>query len=186
MTLANQMTLARILLIPVFVFLSVSYSASISSGRTQECWRLAAVAVFLLACVTDILDGYAARRLGERSQLGKILDPIADKGLLLAAIITLSFSQWPIALPLWFLLLVITRDVVILAGCGLLFYLEKRLDVRPSVVGKMATAFQMLAVGWIMLQLPFFGYPLWIAGICTFASGVDYVSRGVLHLRKHG
>ena len=132
MTLANQITIARILLIPVFVLFAVYYGRSVDQGRPQEWQRWAAVIVFLVASVTDCLDGWVARRFSQRSPLGAVLDPIADKGLLLAAIITLSLSKWTYAFPLWFPVLVIARDAVIVTGCVLLKRLSNHLEVRPS------------------------------------------------------
>jgi len=180
MTLANRITLVRILLIPVFAFLAIRYGVSIVEEHPKEWRRLIASGIFLLACATDALDGWAARRFGGCTRLGSILDPIADKGLLLTAILTLSLSKWPIVLPLWFTLLVVAHDLVLFLGCSLLFYAAGNIDIRPSSFGKISTAFQMLAVGWVMLQFPLFCYLVWIAGVCTFVSGADYVYRGVL------
>ena len=116
MTVANQITLVRILLIPVFVVFAVYYADSVRDGATQDWLRWAAVAGFVIAAASDGLDGWIARRFNQRSALGVVLDPIADKGLLLTAIITLSLYPWPVSLPLWFPVLVIARDVVILVG----------------------------------------------------------------------
>ena len=82
MTTANKITVVRILMIPVFVTLAIYYGQSIQEGDPQDWQRFAAIAVFLLAAVSDGLDGYVARRYNQRSSLGMILDPIADKGLL--------------------------------------------------------------------------------------------------------
>src|SRR6188474_3440269 len=94
MTTANKITVVRILMIPVFVTLAIYYGQSIQEGDPQDWQRFAAIAVFLLAAVSDGLDGYVARRYNQRSSLGMILDPIADKGLLLSGIITLSLTSW--------------------------------------------------------------------------------------------
>lgn len=179
MTLANQITLVRILLIPVFVVLAVYYSESVREGAPQEWLRWCAVVVFVVAAASDGLDGWIARRFNQRSALGVVLDPIADKGLLLAAIITLSLYPWPVSLPLWFPVLVIARDVVILGGCGLLKFLTGDVEVRPSMLGKIATALQMGAVAWVLLQIPHQHWVVWGAGLFTFLSGVGYMWRGV-------
>ncbi|PZR73980.1 MAG: hypothetical protein DLM73_09315, partial [Chthoniobacterales bacterium] len=94
MTTANKITVIRILMIPVFVTLAIYYGESIQESKPQDWMRFTAIAVFLLAAVSDGLDGYVARRYNQRSSLGMILDPIADKGLLLSGIITLSISNW--------------------------------------------------------------------------------------------
>ena len=185
MTLANKITIARILLIPIFVLFAVYYGRSVEQGRPEEWHRWAAVSVFLIASVTDCLDGWVARRYSQRSPLGAVLDPIADKGLLLAAIITLSLSKWTYAFPLWFPVLVIARDAVIVTGCVLLKHLNGHLEVRPSWWGKVASAFQMIAVAWVMLQLPFHLYPVYAAGLFTLVSGIGYLFDGLSQLRQH-
>ena len=81
MTTANKITVVRILMIPIFVTLAIYYGQSIQEGDPQDWQRFAAITVFLLAAVSDGLDGYVARRYNQRSSLGMILDPIADKGL---------------------------------------------------------------------------------------------------------
>jgi cardiolipin synthase (CMP-forming) len=185
MTLANKITMARILLIPLFVLFAVYYGRSVEQGQPEEWQRWAAVIVFLVASVTDSLDGWVARRFGQRSRLGAVLDPIADKGLLLAAIITLSLSKWTYAFPLWFPVLVIARDAVIVMGCMVLKHLNGDLEVRPSFWGKMATAFQMVAIAWVMLQLPFHLYSVYLAGFFTLISGIGYFLDGITRLRHH-
>jgi CDP-diacylglycerol--glycerol-3-phosphate 3-phosphatidyltransferase len=183
--LANKITMARILLIPLFVLFAVYYGRSVEQGQPEEWQRWAAVIVFLVASVTDSLDGWVARRFGQRSRLGAVLDPIADKGLLLAAIITLSLSKWTYAFPLWFPVLVIARDAVIVMGCVVLKHLNGDLEVRPSFWGKMATAFQMVAIAWVMLQLPFHLYSVCVAGFFTLISGIGYFLDGITRLRHH-
>jgi Phosphatidylglycerophosphate synthase len=84
MTTANKITVVRILMIPVFVTLAIYYGESIQEGTPQDWMRFTAIAVFLIAAVSDGLDGFVARRYNQRSTLGAILDPIADKGLFLA------------------------------------------------------------------------------------------------------
>lgn len=185
MTLANQITITRILLIPVFVLFCIYYGRSVDSGAPEEWLRWAAIATFLAASLTDGIDGWVARRWGQRSRLGAILDPIADKGLLLTAIITLSLSQWTYGFPLWFPVVVIARDAVILLGCGVLYHFDQKFEVRVSWLGKAATAAQMVALAWVMLQLPYHRVPIIIAGLFTFASGALYVGRGISQLRLH-
>ena len=94
MTTANKITLIRILMIPAFVLMAIYYGESIKAGEPLEWQRYTAIAIFLVAAMSDGLDGYIARRYNQKSALGVILDPIADKGLLLSGIITLSISNW--------------------------------------------------------------------------------------------
>ena len=194
MTTANKITVVRILMIPVFVTLAIYYGQSIQRGEPLEWQRLVAIVIFLLAAVSDGLDGYVARRYNQRSSLGVILDPIADKGLLLSGIITLSISNWSEIdpeygrFPAWFPVLVITRDAVILVGAVVLHLLNGKVLVKPNWTGKVATVCQMCAIGWVMLQLRFL--PLFfvviVAGIFTLISGVVYVMDGVRQLQAEG
>src|SRR3954466_8822748 len=169
MTTANKITIVRILMIPVFVTLAIYYGESIQRGDPQEWQRFAAIIVFLLAALSDGLDGYVARRYNQRSTLGAILDPIADKGLLLSGIITLSICNWSEVdpnygkFPAWFPVLVITRDVVILVGAAVLAVLVGGVKVRPHWTGKIATVVQSAAIGWVMLQLRIVPL-LWVVG----------------------
>ena len=122
MTTANKITVVRILMIPAFVTMAIYYGESIQRGQPLEWQRFAAIAIFILAAVSDGLDGYVARRYNQRSTLGVILDPIADKGLLLSGIITLSLTNWSEfepgsgKFPAWFPVLVISRDAILLVG----------------------------------------------------------------------
>jgi CDP-diacylglycerol--glycerol-3-phosphate 3-phosphatidyltransferase len=174
--------------------LGIYYGESIQDGNPQDWLRYAAITVFLLAAVSDGLDGFVARRYNQRSSLGMILDPIADKGLLLSGIITLSISNWSTVdvhygrFPVWFPVLVITRDAVILIGSAVLHILNGKVRVRPSWTGKVATVLQMAAIAWVMLQLRFL--PLIdvviAAGFFTLVSGAIYVRDGVRQLQAQG
>src|SRR5436853_7452996 len=93
MTTANKITVIRILMIPVFVTLAIYYGEGLQEGKPQDWQRFAAIAVFLAAALSDGLDGFVARHYNQRSSLGLILDPIADKGLLLSGLITLSIRH---------------------------------------------------------------------------------------------
>ncbi|HEV3409837.1 MAG TPA: CDP-diacylglycerol--glycerol-3-phosphate 3-phosphatidyltransferase [Chthoniobacterales bacterium] len=194
MTTANKITIVRILLIPAFVTMAIYYGQSVARGEPLEWQRFAAIIIFLLAAVSDGLDGYVARRYNQRSELGVILDPIADKGLLLSGIITLSAINWnatnPAAgqFPVWFPVLVISRDLVILVGSAVLHLLNGTVVVRPRWTGKIATVMQMVAIGWVMLQLHFIPliYIVAVAGFFTLVSGVMYVLDGIRQLHAEG
>ncbi len=203
MTTANKITVARILLIPCFVMMAIYYGRGVQALHPRDWQRVLAIFLFLVAAASDGLDGYVARRYNQRSRLGVVLDPIADKGLLLSAIITLSFSNWTYEFPLWFPVLVITRDAVILIGTALLHYLIGDVQVRPSWMGKTATALQMVAISLVLvipgdlwqrtihaagqdLDVNFLDIPVTLAGIFTFISGIGYVMRGIRQFQAHG
>src|SRR3954454_14479673 len=193
MTTANKITIIRILMIPAFVLMAIYYGESIKHREPLEWQRFTAIAIFLVAAVSDGLDGYIARRYNQKSALGVMLDPIADKGLLLSAIITLSISNWSDIdptygrFPAWFPVLVISRDVVILVGSAVLHLLNGKVIVRTSWTGKVATVLQMAAIAWVMLQLRFLPlrYVVAAAGLFTFVSGIIYVMDGVRQLHGH-
>src|SRR5829696_8709100 len=146
MTTANKITIARIFMIPLFVMMAVYYGRGVAHGAPLEWQRIAAILIFVIAAASDGIDGYIARKYNQRSKLGVILDPIADKGLLLAGIITLTISNWDYEFPLWFPVLVIARDLIVVAGAGVLHFLNGTVRVRASWTGKCATALQMIAI----------------------------------------
>jgi CDP-diacylglycerol--glycerol-3-phosphate 3-phosphatidyltransferase len=202
MTTANKITITRIFLIPVFVMMAIYYGRGVQRGEPVEWQRWAAIAVFVVAAASDGIDGYIARRFNQRSRLGVVLDPIADKGLLLSGIITLSVSNWAYEIPVWFAVLVVARDAVIVIGTLTLHFLNGTVHVRPSWMGKTATALQMVAIGVYMLQynpfqenlrvgrwnldVAFLDLPLWLAGIFTLLSGMGYIAQGVAQVHHHG
>jgi CDP-diacylglycerol--glycerol-3-phosphate 3-phosphatidyltransferase len=194
MTTANKITVVRILMIPAFVTMAIYYGESIKRGDPLEWQRFTAIIIFILAAVSDGLDGYVARHYNQRSKLGVYLDPIADKGLLLSGIITLSISNWSQSdpeygsFPVWFPVLVISRDAVILVGTMVLYLLNGKVHVKPNWTGKIATVLQMIAIGWVMLQLRFIPllYVVVAAGVFTLISGIVYVTDGVRQLQAEG
>lgn len=185
MTLANKITIARIAAIPAFVTLAIYYGESVLNGAREPWLRYTAIGVFLVAAVTDALDGFVARKFNQHTKLGRILDPIADKGLLLSALLVLTFGHWEVKFPLWFLILVIARDIAIVLGCLLLQFLNGDVTVRPSWIGKVATVLQMAAIAWVMLQLhtPQPIYVIWLAGLFTLASWVGYGIDGLRQVK---
>src|SRR5438309_9598255 len=195
MTTANKITVVRILMIPAFVTMAIYYGQSIQRHDPLQWQRFTDIAIFLIAAVSDGLDGYIARHYKQRSALGAILDPIADKGLLLSGIITLSISNWSEVdpeygrFPAWFPVLVITRDAVILVGAVILHLLiGNKMRIKPAWTGKVATVCQMCAIAWVMLQLRFLPllFVVIVAGIFTFLSRVVYVMDGVRQLQASG
>jgi cardiolipin synthase len=172
MGLANWLTLLRILLIPVFVTLLVYRRPGV------------ALLVFAVAAFTDLLDGWVARRYKDESSLGAFLDPMADKLLLTASFITLTYLK---ALPFWIAAVVISRDVILVAGALLIYMLGGRIHPRPTWAGKAATFFQVLAVLTGLLarffQIQLAPRPvLWLAAAFTIISGLQYIIRGMRFL----
>jgi CDP-diacylglycerol--glycerol-3-phosphate 3-phosphatidyltransferase len=201
-TTANKITFTRIFLIPFFVMTAIYYGRGVSRGDPQEWQRYLTLAIFVVAAVSDGIDGYLARRYHQHTALGAILDPIADKGLMLAAIITLSVSNWHYELPLWFPVVVIARDVLVIAGALVLHFLNHEVRVRPSWTGKASTAVTMTALSLVMLQsnwtitelkvgrwqtaLEFLDIPVYLAGLFTVISAIGYVLDGIRQLQAGG
>ncbi|MBI4636266.1 MAG: CDP-diacylglycerol--glycerol-3-phosphate 3-phosphatidyltransferase [Candidatus Rokubacteria bacterium] len=172
MGLANSLTVLRIVLIPVFVSLLVYRRPA------------PALVVFTLAAVTDLLDGYVARRRGSQSRLGAFLDPLADKLLLTASFVTLTYLK---ALPFWIAAVVISRDAILVVGALSIHMVGGRIHPRPTWTGKAATFFQILTVlsglvsAYVSLSAPS-RVVMWLAAVFTIASGLQYISQGMRYL----
>jgi CDP-diacylglycerol--glycerol-3-phosphate 3-phosphatidyltransferase len=175
MTTANKVTVIRILLIPAFVIEMICYVRTGNEG-----FRLAGLLSFAIASILDGVDGYIARHYNQRSKLGAILDPLADKLLLVSAIVFLNFNHalYFRQIPLWLTGIVVGRDLLLGIGVAAVRLAAGQVIVRPHLTGKLATIFQMLAVAWILLKWDFnYGLlEIWIlgAGILTAVSAMFY------------
>ena len=159
LTTANQLTIARMLLIPAFVILLL-YE-----------YRGWALVTFFTAGITDLLDGLAARLTGEKTTLGAWLDPMADKLLLVTMFVMLTLPGIGSAnrLPLWFTVLVISRDVAIVLTVAVINLAVGRRTFRPSIFGKIATATYILT-GVITLYFNYLERPSPLVGVFVYAS----------------
>jgi len=184
MTTANKITILRILLIPFFVVQVLYY---VRSGH--ELHRLLAILSFAIAAICDGVDGYIARRYNQRSELGAILDPLADKLLLVSGIVLLSIDHAPylMTIPLWLTGTIIGRDVLLLIGLLVIQMTVGKVTVRPRILGKASTVLQMAIVLWILLKWPEKWLWVWIIGaaVCTGGSGLLYVWDGMRQLSAH-
>jgi cardiolipin synthase len=169
MNLPNYITLGRIVLIPFFInFMIYGYYG-------------AALAVFAAACVTDALDGMIARITNQKTELGAFLDPMADKLLIISAFVTLVLLGM---LPVWLVIIVVSRDVILVLGSMVIYFSGHEFKARPSLIGKVTTVLQFIVVtlslvlkniGSDMVLMPVF---IWTTAFFTIASGIQYVSRG--------
>jgi cardiolipin synthase len=132
MTLPNALTLMRLFSIPLIVVLIHEHSFR------AACW------LFIAAGVTDALDGYLARKLNQQSEIGAYLDALADKSLIAASFITLHFEG---LVPFWLLILVISRDLMIMSAVAIAWLLENPIAIEPLRVSKANTAAQIVLVG---------------------------------------
>ena len=173
LTLANQLTILRILLIPAFVLLVVyGYLGG-------------ALLVFLIAGVTDMLDGIIARWAHQRTNLGAWLDPMADKLLLVTTFIVLTIPSIPLTnyMPFWLTVLIISRDIVIVGVVAIVNLAVGPRTFRPSLCGKLTTGTYILT-SMVFLYFNYLHQTSWIIdtmiglSLCmTFISGGDYYFR---------
>ena len=178
LNLPNLITLLRIGAIPIFLILLVD-------ERYTE-----ALIVFILAGITDSLDGLLARWLDARTTLGAFIDPLADKLLLVSSFVILAFLG---DIPRWLAVLVIMRDVIILIGYSVLFFVTGHaIEVRPTLIGKASTFFQLLTVSMTLVALHNVAWqiPLLrdtseiLAGATVTISGLQYLSRALRWFNK--
>ena len=175
MNLANAVTIFRLLSVPFFISF-VLYSK----------WEMALL-VFILAAVSVGVDGYIARHAKQKTELGSILDPIADKVLILSAFICLSISETlPVSVkpPTYVPIIIISRDAIILLGAVLIHIIKGSFKAKPTPISKITTFLQMTTVISILLKLAVSPF-LWNVAVgFTILSGIDYVIRGSRHFNE--
>jgi cardiolipin synthase len=141
-----------------------------------------AMYVFLVACLTDALDGLIARLTGTQTELGAFLDPVADKLLIVSSFITLAFLG---PIPVWLVIIVVSRDIILTLGSLVIYFTGHSLVIKPSMQGKLTTFLQLLVV---TLTLVLMAYGLttqylwaayWATAAVTIVSGIQYVMRGM-------
>ncbi|HDH04193.1 MAG TPA: CDP-diacylglycerol--glycerol-3-phosphate 3-phosphatidyltransferase [Nitrospirae bacterium] len=168
--LPNFLTLARILLLPFF-------AATLIYEKYQY-----ALLIFIAASITDLLDGFIARRKKQITYFGTILDPVADKFFLITSFIIMSSIG---LLPKWLTIIVISKDLIVVTGCIILYIATHSLKVEPSFLGKAASMFQFILIGLVLLSLNVKGdVPLHaslyaIVAVLTALSGIHYVYKGL-------
>jgi cardiolipin synthase (CMP-forming) len=172
MNIPNFLTLLRIILVPVFVIFLI---------EVQYC---NALIIFVIAGLTDALDGTMARLLNAQTKLGSYLDPIADKLLLAASFVTLAILG---IIPGWLTVIVMSRDFIILLGIAILSLMSVTFEIKPALISKVTTALQIATVFLSLLDkavtnnisdnwnLALF----WITALFTIASGLVYIIRGI-------
>ena len=174
-SLANKISIARILLVPFFVGCLLYYQPD------REWLRYTAVTLFLIGALSDAVDGYIARARAQWTQLGTLLDPLADKLMLLTAFLSLAaIPRIPedLRVPVWVVIVIVARDAFVLAGSGVVYHLTGRLEIQPARLGKWATFTQMLVILVVLLRWPYAPALWWAAVVLTVASGIVYLRRG--------
>lgn len=170
MNLPNILALIRIFLAPLMFVLLVNRDLSIFQGIHTSWLDYFAALIFVLASITDFFDGYIARNWDQKTQLGAILDPLADKMLTLAAFLGLMMIDR--ASP-WAIYLILTREFFI-TGLRVAAVSEGK-DIAASMAGKVKTVLQMIAIGFLMMNWPFAELLLWASVALTLYSGFEYI-----------
>lgn len=177
MNVPNSLTILRILLIPVYVGLLI-----------YEQYDYALMVLFV-AGVTDGLDGTIARVANQRTQLGAILDPLADKLLLTAGFITLSVMH---LIPLWVTIVVVSRDLILMLGTVVAQFTATQVDISPTILGKGTTVIQLATLVLVVfmasrhIDLSIMQPLLYVMSIVTLSSGLHYLYRGYAHATASG
>ncbi|HIE59333.1 MAG TPA: CDP-diacylglycerol--glycerol-3-phosphate 3-phosphatidyltransferase [Hydrogenothermaceae bacterium] len=178
MGLPNWLTILRIFLVPLFV---------IFIGYNKPFYALI---VFVVAGITDALDGFLARKLNQITYLGKILDPIADKTLLVTSFIFIYTSNFEVKFPFWYVVIVISRDVYLLAGAILIYFLKGGVKINPSLFGKATTFFQIMSIIVILIAniyfipMYFVKITIYLSTLFTILSTINYTNEGIKQLMR--
>lgn len=168
--LPNTLAFLRILMAPLMLLFLIEQDFFLFEGWHQSWLNYFAALVFVIASVTDFFDGYIARRWNQMTKLGAILDPLADKMLMLAGFLGLMYLDRANG---WAIFLILSREFfitglrVVAAGEGI--------SVAASNAGKLKTLIQMFAIGFLIMEWPFGNVILWIAVAITLYSGWEYV-----------
>lgn len=168
MTWPNIISVGRFLLVPLIIW------CLLTDRMVLAFWT------FFAAGVSDFLDGLLARLLKSRTSIGAFLDPLADKALMVAVFITLSFKG---VIPLWLVILVVSRDVLIIAGTLLILLFDKEFEITPHFVSKMNTAVQILLVAFLLgIGALGLGYSSILSHILFVLTGITTVWSGAVYI----
>lgn len=173
MNIPNLLTIFR-LFVTSFFILAIHYSE----------FKIA-LWLFVVQAITDLLDGFLARVLKEKTSLGAFLDPLADKAMLVSSFIVLSIKG---IVPLWVTTIVISRDIVLTVGYLLICKFVGKIEILPSILGKLTTFCQIGTVVYVLWSdiRPYQGFFFYSAAALTIITGVHYVCQGILILKNKG
>jgi len=180
-TLANRITLVRLALIPVFCGAVYAFSPAFPWARP------AALAIYAAAAMSDVLDGWVARRFNQRTRLGMRLDPLADKLLInLGFVFIAANPSFSPGVPLWFPIPIMVRDIIVVLGALLLNAYVGPVTIKVRAIGKVTTLFQNGTLFFALLGVPFLPWLLWAAALLTLASCAQYIHDGIQQLKAGG
>ncbi len=166
----NLLTLTRILLLPLFAVTVIYHEYQY------------ALLIFIVASITDFLDGLIARIKNQVTYFGTILDPVADKFFIITSFILMSNYE---LIPKWLTIVVISKDIIVVTGCFIIYFVTNKLVIEPSFIGKVSSACQFILIGLVLLLLNLKGgmqVPniIFIAvALLTTGAGIDYVYTGL-------
>ena len=177
MNIPNALTLARIVAVPLLVWLIIDNE------------MLAAFVVFMLAGLSDAADGFLAKRFGWHTELGAYLDPIADKALLVTIFVTLGLAGH---LPVWLVIAVVSRDVLIVGAVLLAWMMSRPLTVKPLLISKVNTCAQIVLAGLVLAELglglgldQIIWLLVWVTGAFTILSAAAYFWSWLKHMASY-
>ena len=170
LNLPNTITIARIVIIPLFI-------TAVIYKRYDY-----ALYLFVVAALTDTLDGLIARLTNQKTVFGTFLDPMADKFLLVTSFILFSMNGW---LPKWLTITVISRDIIVIIGWVLIYLTTHISNVQPTITGKAAIAMQLIVLCYVLLTVNIASLPkmpdvlILVTAALTIISGLHYIYRGL-------
>ena len=171
LNLPNILAAFRILLAPLMLWFLIDRQNTIFEGWDPSWLDFFAALVFVIASITDFFDGYIARKWDQMTELGGILDPLADKMLMLAGFLGLIAIH---RASIFAIFLILSREFFI---TGLrVNAVAKGIDVAASMMGKIKTVVQMIAIGFLLMNWPYGEQILWIAVFLTLYSGYEYIA----------
>jgi cardiolipin synthase len=166
----NTLTILRILLIPVFI-------TALDYKKYDY-----ALYLFVVASLSDMADGLWARLKHQRTEFGQVLDPLADKFMLIASFVFFTYYGW---VPAWVTIIIISRDIIIVTGTVALYFVTGSLNVDPSRSGKTAIALQFVLLSYVLLKINYGIFPeaefplILLTAFLSVFSGIDYIYRGL-------
>lgn len=173
-TLANRITIFRLILIPVFVVTLMSYT------REAEWLRHLAIFIFVVAALSDALDGFVARAYNQKTKLGAILDPLADKLLVNTSFIFLAVNpNFETQVPGWLPVVVLSRDIFITGGAYLINTFYGPVRIRPRMTGKITTVLQTVSIAGVLLEVSFAYELIMVMLLFCVISWIDYFYKGI-------
>lgn len=181
LTLANKITIGRIIIVPLFISTLLNYT------QEREDLRIAATLLFLVAVISDVIDGYVARRYYQKTPAGAVLDPLADKLLLISAFVCLSIVGHDLPVfhfPIWIVVTLISRDIVLLIGALIILSMTGKLTIEANRWGKLTAFLQVMIILGMLFQIES-SQLLWpFAVVATIISGIIYTREGIKALNE--